>query len=440
MRVDESDDRAEVAAYRKIDTRPLEEIIAQLARGLIAEGCERGNWEDARGTGDALLALAEVLDEGAFPSLRRSACEFLAASATRGDAGASWGEEVWDSAIALTALCRSSCPDSGMISDGARWLLDVYQKGDGNWYSEPWESHWALVAMHDVRVASPEATRGFDPKPALNWLLSLFDASTGRLVNLHYTAQFLIASSRWLDQPVMVEPSGELAERLQAARITASSNLLKAMRADGALWSAELWANSLIVWGLADAGAAPLDQAWIDEIARGFRKAIQREQPTEDRAFAILALSRLATSLAGAAAFSLPLGLLDLEKRYPHPAVRVMLEQVRANQLTQDSAAFRSRITTQIGSIPDFLHRPPAISKETFRGYYTVNLRESVVNIAAVLIATVLLTALSSTATSYLDSDYAALLTAIPIGLGVLATLAQILDIRPSQWLRKGGT
>lgn len=426
------------AEFRKVDARPLEELVVQLVRGLVAEGCERGNWEDTRGTGDALIALSEVLDDHAFPVLRRSASEFLADSATSFEDGLSWGEEVWDSSIATIALCRGPVPDRGRVSEAFRMLTELYRIGGGNWYSEPWETLWALVAMHEAIVKFPELQGEFDPKPALSWLLTLFDERKGQLVNLHYTAQLLIASSKWLDHPVMVDPSSDLANRLQDVRIAAARHLLGSLRADGGLWSPDLWANALIVWGLADAGAVPLDQVWVNDVARGFRDAVRRDQPTEDRAFAVVGLSRLANAISGAAACSLPRGLLDLEQRYPDASLRVILEQVRSEQFDRDSARLRGRITRQVADMADFRQKPPAVSRSTFRGYYTVNVRQSVVNVSAILGVTVILTILSSAAASYIDASYAGFLTAIPIGLGMLATLAQILDIRPREWIGRG--
>ena len=47
--------------YAKVELGPAETVVADLTRGLIQEGCEQGNWDDARGTGDALIALSEAL-------------------------------------------------------------------------------------------------------------------------------------------------------------------------------------------------------------------------------------------------------------------------------------------------------------------------------------------------------------------------------------------
>ena len=424
-------------SFAKVDVSPFESLIVDLVRGLIAEGCERGNWEDARGSGDVLIALSEVLDESAFPRLRSDAYRHLTSLAIRSDGTATWGEEVWDTAIALIALCRMPSPDRALIADGARWLAELYRKSDGNWYYEPWDSLWALVAMHDALALVPDAAPEFDPKPALVWLLSVFDHGRGQLVNSHNSAQFLIASSRWLDHPVMIAPSSALAEELQAARVVAADTLMSSLRQDGQLWRADLWANSLIVWGLADAGAVALDPSGRSEVAQGFRDSMKRNSPTEDRAFAVIALSRLVRTLSGTTASCLPEGILAFERRYPDPALRALLEHVRAVQYAQDTDIHRSRITARVGDMPDFQHRPPVISRGTFRGYYTLNLRQSAVNIAAILITTIFLTLLSGATATMIEGRFAWLLTAIPIGLGMLATIAQILDVRPAQWFSR---
>ncbi|MFZ9881924.1 MAG: hypothetical protein ACO3QC_11035, partial [Phycisphaerales bacterium] len=205
---------AESSLFARVDERPAEDLA-----GLIIEGSSLGNWEDARGTSDVLLALSEVLPQESFPRLRESAYEFLAAASVSDGQGVSWGEEVWDTAFAVIALCRDHSPNRVLIEQGARWLIEAYQRNGKNWYSEPWETLWALVAMHDAISVVPELRASFDPKPVLNWLLSLLDSRGGVLVNHHYTAQFLIAASRWLDHPVMVEADSELSERIQSARI-----------------------------------------------------------------------------------------------------------------------------------------------------------------------------------------------------------------------------
>lgn len=420
--------------YAKVELGPAETAVADLTRGLIQEGCEQGNWEDARGTGDALIALSEALAPDDYPALRTAAAHFLASTAIAEGESVCWGEEVWDTSIAIMALCRAAPVDRRLVKQGAMWLLGQYRKSGDNWYSEPWETLWALVAMHDATLAVPELAKEFDPKPALRWLLGVIDAKSGLLVNQHYTAQFLIASSRWLDHPVMVDPDSELAARLQAARVTAAKVLHEPSRGGVALWAPDVWANALIVWGLADSGAIDLDQAWVDTVSAGFQTMMASDLPTEDRAFAVVALARMVRSVASSSALALPAGLLALEERNPDPAFRILLEHIRNTQSLKDARSQHVRIRPYLEGVRDFRDKPPFVTRRSVAGYYTVHVRQSTVHILCILLLTVALTLLSSSAAQSMDSRLALVLTAIPIGLGSLASLAQILDVRPREW------
>jgi hypothetical protein len=107
---------------------------------------------------------------------------------------------------------------------------------------------------------------------------------------------------------------------------------------------------------------------------------------------------------------------------------------VRNLQADQDLSAQRSRLAPKLEGLPDFRHRPPFVSRTSVLGYYTVHLNQTTVNVFGILLLTTALTALSTTASEQLGERYAALATVVPIALGSLATLAQILDIRPREW------
>ena len=423
--------------YAKVELGPAETLLGVITRGLIQEGRENGNWDDARGTGDVLIALSEVLDPDDYPALRKSATAFLTANSLSEHDTLCWGEEVWDTSIAIMALCRSAQVDRNIVKRGCMWLLGQYRKSGDNWYSEPWETLWALVAMHDATLLLPELTREFDPKPALRWLLKLLDRQSGLLVNQHYTAQFLIASSRWLDHPVMVDPDSELALELQEARMSAARRLSTPHRSGEPLWAADIWANALILWGLADAGAIDPDQAWVDTISTGFQTMVSDKSATEDRAFAVVALSRMVRSVKASSALALPSGLLALEERNPDPAFRILFEHIRNTQILRDAHSQHVIIRPFLDGIRDYRDRPPTITSRSVAGYYTIHMRQSVVHVACISLLTVTLTMLSSSASQFMDSRLALVLTAIPIGLGSLASLAQILDIHPREWLSR---
>ncbi len=423
----------------RIDVLALEDLVADVARGLVREGGTQGDWEDARGTGDVLIALSEVLPQHLYPDLRRNANQFLLNSVSVNGDMACWGEEVWDTAITMIALCRAPKPQREIVLASAKWLISQYRKGETNWYSEPWETLWALVAMHDAIQLIPELADDFDPKPALEWVIAFFDSETGLLVNKHYTAQFLIASSRWLDTPVMVDPNCQLAHQLQICRSIAASKFISAFQNGERLWTPDTWANSLIVWGLSDAGAICADQKWIDGIHRCFRESISSHSPTEDRAFAVIALARMARMALHASKNSLPRSILALQEQFPDPMFRILLEQVRNIEAPDEMEAQRQRLVQKIQGLADFREHPPFFSNTTSDGYYTFNIRATYANIGCIMALTVFLTLLSNSATTHLESRVALLFTAFPIGLGALASLLQVLDIKPRDWFKRGG-
>jgi hypothetical protein len=84
----------------------------------------------------------------------------------------------------------------------------------------------------------------------------------------------------------------------------------------------------------------------------------------------------------------------------------------------------------------DYVARPPLVTRGIYPSTYTVNLPERLVNIAGILAVTAVVTALT------LFADVASgrvrfLLTLVPIGLGVLATIAQVFNIDLGRLLRR---
>jgi hypothetical protein len=424
----------------KLILKSLEDIIINVSRELIKEGCELGNWEDTRGTGDALIALQEVIMSDQYPNLKKSSFSTIKKNAIYSEDLTSWGEEVWDTAIAIIALTKERKPDVELIGKSVKWLLSIFNRGEPSWYSEPWETLWALIALYEAFKILPEEAKNFNPVPPIQWLLRLYDDQSGILVNDHYTAQLLIVLTKWLDNEFIISSEDELAERLQRMRIKSADYFIKkiSFSENDELWTSETWANSLIIWGLADAGAINWKKTNVQKIIALLNNELKKaDLPTEDRAFSIIALSKLYQLLSNTALEQLPEGILEVEKRIPDPGLRVILEHFNQINMEKESLDFKRYIGIKIDGISDFKQKPPFFTGSFYSEYYQLNINKLYSNIVIIILVSLVLAMVSIYSSQFANNKLTGWVAAIPIILGILATIAQLLDIHFKDWFKK---
>lgn len=418
-------------------------LSAALLRGLqdlLDEGCASGDWGDVRGSADGLIALAHCLGGDAYPVLRAASEQWLRQKAiTHGD-GASWEEEVWDTAIATLALCARPHENTVARAPALRWLKVAHARGHSNWNDEPWETMWALLALDAARRAGDHAAlSGVALDETFAWLLSLFGPS-GHMVSSHYTALFVLVANRFQD--VAGAASADLAARKERAVAVLLEPMRRwatprgsAIAVPEELWTRELWANSLVMWALGENGLVTHEQAGTEAVALWFHhqmcdgpdSAERGEVLTEDRAFACVALFH---------------ALVSLRSSLPEAAA----VHRRLAGITDAGDAIGDATDLVGGSAGDTLRRElrerlertradyaPSLPLFQRRGaYYTANLKRRLVDAVAVLAATILLgwgAGESQTIEAALGSRGASILRAAVVLAGAFAMLIGALGI-----------
>ncbi|HUP42098.1 MAG TPA: hypothetical protein VM599_02690, partial [Thermoanaerobaculia bacterium] len=136
-----------------------QEIYSMLTRAylwLFRTAKPGGHWSEVRSTALAGLCLGHVVPldspwvKGVESWLRRK-------QTSMGEDKASWGEELWDTSMAVIALLRlGTSPNDPVIQSALRWQLELYKKNDHrNWHYEPWETSWTILSRLE---AAPKGT------------------------------------------------------------------------------------------------------------------------------------------------------------------------------------------------------------------------------------------------------------------------------------------
>ena len=221
-----------------------QEIYSMLTRAyvwLFRSAKPGGHWIEVRSTSLAGLCLVHVLPmnsrwiSGVQTWLSRRKTNMA-------EDKACWGEELWDTSMALIALLRLGAPASDEVVQAAlKWELELYDcNGHRNWHDEPWETSWTILALLEAalpRVIPPEAYQ------AARWLIGLQDKS-GRIVAPHYTAYFIQIYAKF-------KKRGKLEHETEFSR--AKSQAVKYLMANldpDRLWTGEAWSNGQILWSL----------------------------------------------------------------------------------------------------------------------------------------------------------------------------------------------
>jgi hypothetical protein len=278
------------------DEARKQEIYSMLTRAylwLFRTAKPGGHWGEVRSTALAGLCLGYVMPQnsrwvrGVQSWLRRQ-------QTSMGEGKASWGEELWDTSMAVIALLRlGTSPQDPMIQSALQWQLNLYdQNGHRNWHYEPWETSWTVLSLLE---AAPKGTFRGEAYQATQWLVGLQDVS-GRIVAPHYTAYFLQIYSK-------LKERGELRHdhAFGQAKNRALDYLMSSIDPNR-LWTGEAWSNGQILWSLL--AAAELDEFGPDvvrPIAQWFERTQHEEgcwgHDAEDTASSILGLYQLVRRL-----------------------------------------------------------------------------------------------------------------------------------------------
>ena len=213
---------------------------------LYKEGSSSGNWGEVRST--SLAATCLRLSEPMGGEWLTAAENWLLEQQLEmGEDKASWGEELWDTSMALIFLARAGFSQNDPHFQKAfNWMKSLYNvNGRQNWHDEPWETSWCILAIIEAKIPPQFAEDAYN---ATKWLLSLQD-SDGKIVSPHYTAYFLKICSH-----LMV--THEHKELFCRAVSSATDYLINAISAKY-LWTGEAWSNGQILWALASTKSFP---------------------------------------------------------------------------------------------------------------------------------------------------------------------------------------
>lgn len=290
---------------------------------MFRAGSKDGHWHEVRSTALAGICLdfRELGDSPWLHSIRRW---LQSNQITEGTAIGSWGQEVWDTAMAIIALMSlgvHSKDDS--IQNGLKWMAGLYSaNGRANWHDEPWETSWALIAFLKTGLVIPPV----DISEALWWLLRL-QAPEGVIISPHYTAYFLLIHHNL--GKIEVSPADH--EAFREGNLRAANYLIQALKQSppDKLWTGEAWSNGQILWALCESSMFPAsDETLLRKTLRWFDSVQEPEgnwSDVEDTASAIIGLHSLLRLL------SLMLDgrrhmkelYAELRKRSPTPALYV---------------------------------------------------------------------------------------------------------------------
>lgn len=412
----------------------IEGCLAESILRLLQEAAKTGNWEDTRGTSDSLLAMSICLPETAFVGFRSTAAQWLTDHAIEVNNLRNWGEEVWDTSVALIALASLKGKHSHEIIEAQRWLLEMHKTGHDNWNDEPWETLWALLALHAIAQ-----TKGWHQTPvelrhayvsSLTWLLDLADHSTEKLINWHYTGLLLLVANRMLSMDTNVlEPP--LKDKLQLVRDRMSSFLIADLsneESDVELWTKECWSNSLVLWALAENENFRDDHPRLPILVQWYESQLRRpELPTEDLAFASIALFYLAVCLETTRDKGI-INIIEKLRATPQSSEYMWAKPYVDEKEQRAGEALKLRLGERLSrETHDFMPKPNAFSASIHDGYYTLNLPSMIVNVSLIALATVLFTLLAHSAEMFTGRTRL-ILTTFFVVLGALCMVAQLFN------------
>lgn len=278
-------------------TRRIDRIYDALDRAygfLFATGRKEGHWSEVRST--ALAGMCIDCLPSATGEWCRCIREWLEDQQLKdGAAQGSWGEEIWDTAMALMALkAMGAHTNDPQLDSGLKWMGSKYSvNGRGNWHDDPWETSWALLAI----LKSGKILPGVDVLAAIQWLSSLQDPE-GRIIAPQFTAYFIeICHS-------LAKVDLELPDSLSDSVKNGRNFLLRALSesSPSTLWTGEAWSNGQILWILTELKIFPFHDLGLADKTIGWFQNAQDPidghwEDAEDTASALLGLLGLVHGL-----------------------------------------------------------------------------------------------------------------------------------------------
>jgi len=394
--------------------RTIEGVLLDGLEQLIREGSSRKYWNSNRATSDALVALDRCLLKDDYCNLRAGALQYLVSqSEVTGDGRRHWMEEVWDTSVATLALATNSIKYSSEIIEARSWLCSKYLVEYNSWNDEIWETLWALnVLSYLDRVFPIQIRCDVSLANATDWISRMVNTPTeGMVVNWSNTALFVLFGSP-PTLPGLDDKQKQLI--IDLARSCARTLLDTPInKSDDILWTPEAWSNALVLWAISHAKIGLLQDQSAFVVAKWFKDKISdQDLPTEDRAFSCIALYRYNEYLL----------ISEIKKD-----IQIDEEHTSSIRIEEAKEKLKERIGKKLAQrIPDFSYNRPFITAEYY-GYYSINIRKKFANVVAILILTISITFLSAKP-DWGENKWTKWIPAIPIILGALATLAQLLN------------
>lgn len=220
-------------------------VIENISRGydcLFQSAKSKGHWEEVRNTALVGLALEyiEPLNSGWGDSIKRFLVE---EQMTFDEENSSWGEEIWDSAMALMALNHLGYDNRSKIFKNAiNWIVSLHNQNKRlNWHDEPWETSWAILAIMESNPTTDQKRICLD---STKWLIAL-QSESGKIIAPHYTAYAIQICNKML---AAIHDLPEQEKDSFRNCIKKSKEYLITHIDEDKLWQGEAWANGQILW------------------------------------------------------------------------------------------------------------------------------------------------------------------------------------------------
>lgn len=263
------------------------ECLSTAYKWLFSIAQTPGYWTDVRSTSLVALCL-ELREPDGSPWLKAVKKWLLKQQVLKGDNEGSWGDELWDTSMALIALSRLGLPQKNPhVKKALNYIKNVYEKnkqGD-NWHYEPWETSWCILAILETDSSSERMDIAYN---AAKWLMSL--QKEGEIVSPHYTAYFILIASK-----LKIRQEGK--EEFNTAVTEAAKYLIDNIKEE-TLWTGEGWSNGQILWALASTKHFPCNNneillqtvKWFYKWFFNGQKEDNNREDAEDIASSILGL------------------------------------------------------------------------------------------------------------------------------------------------------
>jgi hypothetical protein len=420
----------------------IETALEGSLRDLLLELRRTGEKKkDVKGIADSLIAIHECLPDERFPGFRSYASDLiLVEKETNNSEHVYWQEEVWHTSMATIALSGESAHRK-WVKKAIQWLSGQFKETSLNWDEEPWETFWALLAIHAAFTKAEVPLPDVDFEKPLRWLLSLRGKPRPELlISWHYTALFCLVAQRYSSPLLQSVVSDELQSSLKKAYIESTRCIalelasLTNMQDKNELWTKRIWCNSLITWALAESDEICSDLRGhlpgLEHLVDWFLKKLRENNVfTEDRAFACIALNHLVVSVERADELAFAQTLNSLPKNKTQRKVVDIANQCGSVIRRTKKTKLQERLSDRLRNFRDYTHRTPLLTKNVFHGYYSLNLRVLPTNIFLIISATILLTVAAQNAPAIFGEKVSRIVAWIPLFLGALATIMQLMDI-----------